>query len=459
MTVDRPPDHTSARALVAALVITVATTALLVVARADLDPTLDIALIAVAFATWAVVVRRADSASPLVRRVVPAAVGVLLVLAVVAPPQGSDDAWGYAVYGREVSAHGASPYTHVPADFPHDPMLARMGSGYRQTRSPYGPAFTGYAAASTAVADDSPLATRLGFQMGAALAIIGALALVWRRTRSVGAIAWVGLNPLVIVSVVNDGHNDAFVALAILAGVLLATDRRRMAAGVVLGLAGLVKLPALLGAGGVTLWAWRRHGARAAAIVGGTTATVVALGYAAVGPAAISAISDSDQRVSRSVAWAPVRDWLIAHGAPDSTPMLPVLALVSVVALALLLALGRARDRDAAGSAGGALAAFPFAGAYVLPWYAAWGLPALALRRATPLAWLTALEGGFLLAAYQLPDHAAAADNGLLVHRMLTDVIPVAMLATAIVLGVATAAKRARHSARTDDTAPALVAD
>jgi alpha-1,6-mannosyltransferase len=456
VTVDQTPVRASGRTLSVAVLATASTTALLVVGRRDLDPMVAVGLVAIAFASWAIVVRRADHAGRAAGGILAATIGALLVLAVLVPPQGSDDAWGYAVYGREVSAHGASPYTHVPASFPHDPILPRMGSGHRHTRSPYGPAFTGASAVGTAIAGDSPLATRLVFQGGAALAVVAALVLLWRRTRSLGAIAWVGLNPLVIVSVVNDGHNDALVALAILGGVLLATDRRHVLAGVVLGLAALVKLPALLGMLGVGIWVWRRRGARAARALCATTAAVVVLGYAVVGPSALVAISDSAGVVSRASVWSPVRDWLIMHGPPGAASPLPAIAVVAVVALALLLAFGSARARDAAGSAGGALAAFPFAGAYVLPWYAAWGLPALALRRSAPLAWLAALEGAFLLAVYQMPDHASAADNGLVLHRLLSDVVPVAVLAAAVALGIAMVARRTPYAGRSRLRASAL---
>src|SRR5437667_45662 len=82
------------------------------------------------------------------------------------------------------------------------------------------------------------------------------------RARSAAALALLALNPVVIVSVVNGGHNDALVGLGVLGGVLLA-ERRPLVAGLVLGAAALIKAAALLPLAVVAVWVWRRRGWRA----------------------------------------------------------------------------------------------------------------------------------------------------------------------------------------------------
>jgi hypothetical protein len=434
---DTPRHRLSTPSAAVCIVATTALCGLLIRDRPSLDTGVATVFVVAAFVSWAAVVRQSDVALRRVGPLLLAAIGMLLTLAVVTPPQGSKDLWAYAEFGREASVHDTSPYSSVPADFPHDRLIRHMGDGYRQTRSPYGPAFTAYSAAGTALVGDTPLANRLLFQLTAAGAVVAALALLWRRTKSLGALAWFGLNPLVVISVVNDGHNDALVALALLAGVLLATDRRRTAAGIVLGLGALVKLPVLLGVFGVAVWAWRREGARAAAHIGAVAGGVVVAGYAVVGTAALSAIDDSAGVIGRASWLSIVRDWLLIHGHVSAADALPAVGTLAVLVLGGALGLAMARSRSPAASAAGAAAAFPFAGSYVLPWYAAWGLPSLALRRTSPLAWLVAAQGAFLLAVYELPDHANAADNGLFVHRFLTDVMPIAFLASAAALAVA----------------------
>ena len=51
--------------------------------------------------------------------------GALLVVAMIQPPIESGDVWSYASYGRMVTLHHDSPWTHVPADYPHDPYTRR----------------------------------------------------------------------------------------------------------------------------------------------------------------------------------------------------------------------------------------------------------------------------------------------------------------------------------------------
>ena len=74
----------------------------------------------------------------------------------------------------------------------------------------------------------------------------------------------------------------------------------------------------------------------------------------------------------------------------------------------------------------------------------------LALHRRSPLARLVAVQGAFLLAAYQLPDHGAITSNGVLVGRFVTDVAPVAFVVIALWIAL-------RASQRGRAPAPTLV--
>src|SRR5439155_18931353 len=173
----------------------------------------------------------------------------------------------YAMYGRMVAHHQVSPYRHAAAEFPHDPWAGKVPHGWRQTRSVYGPLFTGVSAAAMVPVGDSFLAGRLFFQLLAAAGVVGCLWLLERRARSAAALALLALNPVVIVSVVNGGHNDALVGLGVLGGVLLA-ERRPLVAGLVLGAAALIKAAALLPLAVVAVWVWRRRGWRGGRPVG-----------------------------------------------------------------------------------------------------------------------------------------------------------------------------------------------
>lgn len=173
-------------------------------------------------------------------------------------------------------------------------------------------------AVGSALAGGSPLVARLFHQLGAAVAVAVALGLVWRRTGSPAAVMLLGLNPLVILSVINGGHNDTLVGLGVLGAVLLAEKQRPMAAGLVLGMTTLIKITAILALPALLAWALYRFGRRAS----GHLASIAVVGALAV-----------------TVAWR------------------------------------RRSDCELGGVVALALTAYLVAGIYVLPWYAIWMLP------------------------------------------------------------------------------------
>jgi hypothetical protein len=354
------------------------------------------------------------------RRLLMGVTGVLLGVAVVVPPAQSNDLWLYASYGRMVSEHGVSPYENAPSRFPDDPLYPRVGTVWRDTHSPYGPAFIAVAAAGTAATGTSPLAVRLFFQGLAAAAVIVALVLVERRRKD--SLAWllVGVNPLVVIGVVNGAHNDALVGLSLLVGVLLAVARRPALAGLVLALGALVKILALLPLVVVLVWLWRSNGLRTALVAGYVAVGVVFGGYLlAGGPVAFEPLHESRQGVSRASIWnAPrraVTTDLIEGGmrgrdaGPVARARVVRWANFTVAGLALLLVVPGLRVEHPAVLAGGALLAYLLASAYAIPWYGVWALLVLALVARSWVAGLALAQGAALSLAY-VPDPSRQGD-------------------------------------------------
>ena len=70
------------------------------------------------------------------------------------------------------------------------------------------------------------------------------------------AVAFLAVNPVTVIAVVNGGHNDALIGLALIGGVLLVAAKRPAWAGAVMALGVLVKIaaaPARRGGGRVGL--------------------------------------------------------------------------------------------------------------------------------------------------------------------------------------------------------------
>jgi Glycosyltransferase family 87 len=435
---------------VGALVVAVVSTGLLV-AFAPRHSLLSVLLVAVSTAACAVLVVFEHRRPRLGPRPVVAAVGLVFVVALIAPPRASNDIWSYAMYGRMVSAHHASPYEHVPADFRSDPLFDEVSPIWRHRGSVYGPAFVAFAAGVTYAAGDSPTTTRVLFQLAAAVVVAAVLALVWRRTRSAAAVAWLGLHPLFGATVVNSGQVDAFVGLAILAGALLATQRRGVGAGVAIAAAVLTKLTAVLALVGLALWGWRRRERRVAVSAVAATGAAVVLLYLPFIRGAFRVLDGADHTVTPGSVWSAPAQWLVGHDAGRELPPLEsnttlttlfYLSLVLVAVLAIGVGWVAARSERAEPAVGTATASYAIGAEYTLPWYAAWSLPALADRSPSAVAWVVWLQAAVLLAAWKLPSpvEGGAFETG--VRGLLLYVAPILLLVAFAIAGTARARRR-----------------
>ena len=336
-------------------------------------------------------------------RLVVALIAILMVLAVVLPPRSSRDVWSYVMYGRMVSEHSASPYSHVPGDFPHDPFLQQVGSGWRHTSSVYGPVFIAVSAVGSGIAGDSTLAARLFQQLLAAGAVSAALVLVWRHSRSPAALALLGLNPIMIGSIVNGGHNDALVGLGVLAATLLTMRRRVFAAGAVLALAVLIKVTALLALPALVLWTGFHFGRRSWLRLMITTAGLVTAGYAVAGPEALRALNTNRALLSRASLWQLAPRSLAPALGMSRSGWLGLLSMISLTAIGIVVlatAWWRRKDLDPVSTVALALGAFLVIAVYVLPWYVAWMLPVACIVRRPMMRAFVATVGTFLPMVY-----------------------------------------------------------
>jgi alpha-1,6-mannosyltransferase len=270
------------------------------------------------------------------------------------------------------------------------------------------------AAFGSRVAGTSVFAARFFHQLVAAGALAAACTLIWRRTHDVARLALLGLNPLMLVSVVNGAHNDALVGAAVLGSTYLAEDRRWRTAGTVLALAALVKVTALLALPALVFYCAHEHGWPRARQLALTTMGVVGAGYAIAGPAAVRALDATRGLMTRTSLWRLPR--AVLSGNPGATRYgLAGFDWVHLFTLAGFAAIGLCAiaigwSRRAAPTASDAVAisllAYLVVAVYVLPWYAAWALPAAcaASRRAT--AGLAVGLSSFLLVAYTIKERA-----------------------------------------------------
>jgi len=323
------------------------------------------------------------------------------VVFLVAPPLLSQDVFSYIAYARLGVEHDLNPYEHSPRDAPGDAVFPYAGS--KDATSAYGPLFTlaTYPLAGLGV----PTAFWI-LKLFAALASLALVAVVWRIAvrldrDPVAPALFVGMNPLTLVHVVAGAHNEAYVVLLTMAGVLAWVAGRGAAAGAAATLAAGVKasaglvVPFLLAAGPA-----RRVLAGAVAAV----LAIVAAAYAGFGADALDALgllSDNQERSSR---WSFPYKTAELFGAVlpgdrlDYRDAVRAAYAVAFAAVALWLLARTWRGADPVRMAGWATLALLVASAWLVPWYALWLLPLAALAADRRLELATAALCAWMLA-------------------------------------------------------------
>jgi hypothetical protein len=304
----------------------------------------------------------------------------------------SSDAWTYWDYGRIAVVHDANPYTQPPRDFPEDPAYPYIGGAYHGTTSVYGPLFTlGSEPVAVAAASSADAAAWL-FKSLAALAMVGAVALAaMLARRRAFAIAFVGWNPLLALHFAGGGHNDAWMALLVMAALALAAGGRRQWAGVAWVGAIFVKWIAVIFLPLRALEA-RATGRR----VGHVGFAVAALVVAAAASVQFSwhwleAFAPLARNANRETQFAlPHR--LKELGVPHDLALGLFAAAFAAGYLWLLRQAWRGRAR-----LGLAACLLLCASPYLVPWYAVWALPVAAAEDDPPAHWLAVAISAYLL--------------------------------------------------------------
>jgi hypothetical protein len=166
----------------------------------------------------------------------------------------------------------------------------------------------------------------------------------------------------------------------------------------------LIKVSAALPLVAVVAWMGARYGWRIGVRVAAIATGVIAVGYAAAGGmAALEPMRQASIYRSKASVWSFPVSWVertVLGVHRTNVHAVTAAAAVAVVTLTAVLAASRLRDLDPAIAAGGAVLVYLLGAAYVLPWYAGWGLPVLALAWRSRLALVAQLQAAVLLLVY-----------------------------------------------------------
>jgi len=414
----------------AAMAIATLSISLILLTVESLTPPQRAGLIGVALAAWVLLIALGWTRGTLPLKPLLAAIAITLLFAVSTPSNQSGDVYSYAMYGRIVTVHHHNPFAWYPMHFEGDPMRRHVNDLWQRTPDIYGLGFTVIMAAFAPVIGQSNFLVHFLYQLVALAAVGAMLWLLWKRSRNPAVLAFVGLSPLLAVSVVNGGHPDALVALAVLVSVLLAIEHRPVLAGVAFALAASVNFTALVGAAVLCVWAYRRWSradvVKFAAVVG----VFGALPYLLMSGWIQNAHTHSGL-ISRQSIWSAIGSFV------SSADLLRTLASsgATVIAGALLLVIAirhTSRGTPELAIAAG-MAAFLVASSWVMPWYAFTALPLLALRRPNLLSWTVAIYASLVLLGEQYPS-LSAGTIGSIGHMFLQNVVPVAALVCCVIV-------------------------
>jgi hypothetical protein len=304
----------------------------------------------------------------------------------------SSDAWTYWDYGRIAVVHDANPYQQTPRDFSDDPAYPNIGGAWHDATSVYGPLFTLASEPASAAAGSSADAAAWIFKSLAAVAMLGIVALTaFVARRRAFAAALVGWNPLLALHFAGGGHNDAWMAVLVMAALALGAVGRRQWAGVAWAAAIFVKWVAVVFLPLRALEARARgrrvgHLGFAVAAAAVIAAASIAFGWhwlEAFGPLARNANKETQFALPHRLKEA---------GVPHDLALALFAAAFGVAYLWLARQAWRGRARLGL-AAGFLLCASP----YLVPWYAVWALPVAAAEDDPPAHWLAVAISAYLL--------------------------------------------------------------
>jgi hypothetical protein len=174
----------------------------------------------------------------------------------------SDNVFTYIFSGRIMAIYHADPLNNAPIQFPLDPFLHLIGVAERNAPNIYGPLWL-YISSALASIKASPVVTLLLFKGLALLSHLLNCVLIWlilgkiapgRKLLGTLLYAW---NPLAIIELVGNGHNEGLLLslflLAMLVHVWGASRWREVVVMALLGFAVSINLVALLIA---PMYAW-----------------------------------------------------------------------------------------------------------------------------------------------------------------------------------------------------------
>lgn len=155
-------------------------------------------------------------------------IGTMVIL-IWSYPALSNDIFNYIATAKVTFLYRENPYIIMPIDIPNDPSFAYLHAANKVAL--YGPVWIALSAIPYFLGMGDLLATIFTFKVFVAMWYLVLCFLIWIESgKKPWSLAFFGLNPLVTVSTLVDGHNDV-VMMALALASLMAIKRHRLAIG------------------------------------------------------------------------------------------------------------------------------------------------------------------------------------------------------------------------------------
>jgi len=144
---------------------------------------------------------------------------VSAVILVFSYPALTYDLFNYIATAKVAFAYHENPYIVMPIEIPNDPNLAFTRAANKVAL--YGPVWILLTAIPHYAGGGNVWATVIAFKFMNALAYLGFAYFIYRVTKNLTNVVFFALNPLVLFEVLMNGHNDMYMMIPALGGLLL----------------------------------------------------------------------------------------------------------------------------------------------------------------------------------------------------------------------------------------------
>lgn len=142
-------------------------------------------------------------------------IGVLLL----SYPALSYDIFNYIATAKVTFQYKENPYVIMPIDIPNEPMLSYTRAANKLAL--YGPTWIALSSFPHLLSMNNPLVAIISFKLFVTLFYFALIYMMYQKTKRWDTALWFALNPLVLIEVIMNGHNDIVMMALAVGGVLM----------------------------------------------------------------------------------------------------------------------------------------------------------------------------------------------------------------------------------------------